>query len=154
MALWRPISPSRTNTKKRSPFHHRGLECQSRKSRDTWSNRQVQPWSTKWSWAKANSFARECSGQSKHILPTTREKTLHMDITRWSILNQIDYILCSWKWRSSIQLAKTRPGTDYASDRELLIAKFRLKLKKVGKTTRAFRYDLNISFMNTQWKWN
>ena len=38
---------------------------------------------------------------------------------------------------------KTRPGTDCGSDHELLIAKFRLKLKKVGKTTRPFRYDLN-----------
>ena len=57
--------------------------------------------------------------------------------------NQIDYILCSQKWRSSIQSAKTRPGADYGSDHELLIAKFRLKLKKVGKTTRPFRYDLN-----------
>ena len=53
--------------------------------------------------------------------------------------NQIDYILCSQRWRSSIQSAKTRPGADYASDNELLIAKFRLKLKKVGKTTRPFR---------------
>ena len=51
--------------------------------------------------------------------------------------NQIDYILCSQKWRSSIQSAKTRPGADYSLDHELLIAKFRLKLKKVGKTTRA-----------------
>ena len=57
--------------------------------------------------------------------------------------NQIYYILCSQRWRSSIQPAKTRPGADYGSDHELLIAKFRLKLKKVGKTTRAFRYDLN-----------
>ena len=41
-------------------------------------------------------------------------------------------------------VAKTRPGADYGSDHELLIAKFRLKLKKVGKTTRPFRYyDLN-----------
>ena len=46
-------------------------------------------------------------------------------------------------WRSSIQSAKTRPGADCGSDHELLIAKFRLKLKKVGKTTRPFRYDLN-----------
>ena len=38
---------------------------------------------------------------------------------------------------------KTRPGADYGSDHELLIAKFRLKLKKVGKTTRPLRYDLN-----------
>ena len=57
--------------------------------------------------------------------------------------NQIDYILCSQRWRSSIQSAKTRPGADCGSDHELLIAKFRLKLKKVGKTTRPFRYNLN-----------
>ena len=57
--------------------------------------------------------------------------------------NQIDYILCSQRWRSSIQSAKTRPGADWGSAHELLIAKFRLKLKKVGKTTRPFRYDLN-----------
>ena len=47
--------------------------------------------------------------------------------------NQIDYILCSQRWRSSIQSAKTRPGADCGSDHELLITKFRLKLKKVGK---------------------
>ena len=41
----------------------------------------------------------------------------------------------------TIQSAKTRPGTDCGSDHELLIAKFRLKLKKVGKTTRSFGYD-------------
>ena len=57
--------------------------------------------------------------------------------------HQIDSILCSQRWRSSIQLAKTRPGADCGSDHELLIAKFRLKVKKVGKTTRPFRYDLN-----------
>ena len=55
--------------------------------------------------------------------------------------NQIDYIVCSQRWRSSIQSAKTRSGADCGSDHELLIAKFRLKLKKVGKTTRPFRYD-------------
>ena len=57
--------------------------------------------------------------------------------------NQIDYILCSQRWRSSIQTAKTRPGADCGSDHELLIAKFRLKLKKVRKITGPFRYDLN-----------
>ena len=51
--------------------------------------------------------------------------------------NQIDYIFCSQRWRSSIQSAKTRPGADCGSDHELLIAKFRVKLKKVEKTTRA-----------------
>ena len=57
--------------------------------------------------------------------------------------NQIDYIFCSQTWRSSIQSAKTRLGADCGSHHELLIAKFRLKLKKVGKTTRPFTYDLN-----------
>ena len=66
-----------------------------------------------------------------------------MDITRWSTLKSDDYILCSQRWRSSVQSVKTRPEADCGSDHELLIAKFRLKLKKVGKTTRPFRYDLN-----------
>ena len=57
--------------------------------------------------------------------------------------NQIDYILYSQRWRSSTQSSKTRPGADCGSDQELLIAKFRLKFKKVGKTTGPFRYDLN-----------
>ena len=57
--------------------------------------------------------------------------------------NQINYILCNQRWRSSMQSAKTRPGADCGSDCELLVDKFRLKLKKVGKTTRSFRYDLN-----------
>ena len=91
---------------------------------------------------------RKCTGHSKHLLPTTQEKTLHMDITRWSSpdgqhQSQIDYILCSQRWRSSIQSAKTRPGADCGSDHELLITKLRLKLKKVGKTARLFRHDLN-----------
>ena len=53
--------------------------------------------------------------------------------------NQIDYILCSQRWRSSIQPAKTRPGPDCGSDHEILIAKLRFKLKRIGKMTRPFR---------------
>ena len=60
-----------------------------------------------------------------------------------SFCNQIDNIFCGQRWRNSIQSAKTRPGADCASDHELLITKFRLKMKKVGKTTRLLRYDLN-----------
>ena len=56
--------------------------------------------------------------------------------------NQIDYILCSQRWRSSIESTKTSLGADCGWDHEL-IAKFRLKLKKVGTTTRPFRYDIN-----------
>ena len=130
MVLWRPIRPSRTNTQKRCPFHHRGLEYKSGKSRDIWNNRQIWPWNMKWSRAKMNRvLPREHTGQSKHPLPKAQEKTLHMDITRWSIQNQINYILCHQRWRSSIQSAKTRPGANCGSDHELLIAKFRLKLK-------------------------
>ena len=59
------------------------------------------------------------------------------------IRNQIDYILWTQRWKSSVQLAETRPGANCGSDHESLIAKLRLKLKEVGKTTRPFRYDLN-----------
>ena len=77
----------RTNTQKRCPFHYRGLECKSRKSRNTWRNKRIWPWNTEWSRAKANGvLPRKCTGHSKHSLPTTQEKTLHMDITRWSTL--------------------------------------------------------------------
>ena len=62
-----------------------------------------------------------------------------MGLTRWSIPKSD----CSQIWRSSIQSAKTGLGADCGSDHELLMAKFRLKLKKVGKITRPFRYDLN-----------
>ena len=57
--------------------------------------------------------------------------------------NQIDYILCSRRWRNSIQSAKTRLEADCGSDHELLIPKFRLKWKKVGKTTKPVRWELN-----------
>ena len=57
--------------------------------------------------------------------------------------HSLDQMDLYWQSRSSIQSAKTRPGADCGSDHEILIAKFRLKLKKVGKTTRPFRYDLN-----------
>ena len=92
MVLWRPTRPSRTNSLKRYPFHYRRLGCKSRKSRDTWSNRQIWPWSTKRSRSKANrALPRECTGHSKHPLPTTQKMTLHMDITRWSTL-KLDWL--------------------------------------------------------------
>ena len=67
--------------------------------------------------------------------------------------NQTDYIPCSQRWRTSIQSAKARPWADCGLDHEVLIAKFRLKLKKVGKTTRPFSYDLNQLPYIMQWKW-
>ena len=98
-----------------------------------------------WSRAKANRvLPKECPGHSTHPLPTRQEKTLHMDITRWSTpksdwLYSLQpkmeklYTVSKNKTRSWLWL---RSWTPY-------IAKFRLKLKKVGKTTGPFRYDLN-----------
>jgi len=124
-------------------FHHRVLECKSRKSRNTWSNRQIWPWSTKWSGQKLTDFCQENALVIANTLFQQHKRRLYT----WTLpdgqhRNQIDYILCSQRWRSSIQSAKTRLGADSVSDHEL-IAKFRLKLKKVGKITRPFRYDLD-----------
>ena len=71
-----------------------------------------------------------------------QHKTLHMDIIRWSIPKSDWLYSCRQRWRSIIQSAKTRPEADCGSDHELLITKFRFKLKKLGKTTRPFMYDL------------
>ena len=60
-----------------------GLECKSRKSRDTCSNRQIWP-VQKEAGKRLIVLPRECTGHSKYPLPTTQEKTLHIDITRWS----------------------------------------------------------------------
>ena len=103
--LWRPARPSRANTQKRCPSHHRGLEWKSRESREysitctpvTWSNRQVWPWSTKWSRAKADRvLPRERTSLSKYPLPTTQEMSPPIDITRCSILKS--------DWLYSLQL--------------------------------------------------
>ena len=141
--LWRPAIPSRINTQKRYPFHYRWLEFESSKSRNTWSNRKFWPWNTEWSRAKTSKvLPREYTGHSKHPLPTT-QKTLH---GHYQIVNTkiILIIFFAVKDGEALQSQKkTRLGDDCGSYHELLIAKFRLKLKKVGKTTRLFRYDLN-----------
>ena len=85
MVLWRPTITSRTNIQSRC-FHYRGVQYKSRKSRDTWDNRKKWPWSIEWSRAKANRvLPKERTGHSKHPLPKKQEKTLHIDITRWSM---------------------------------------------------------------------
>ena len=115
MVLWRPTRPSRTNTQKRCPFHYRGLECKSRKSRDTWSNMQIWPWNTKWSREKANRvLPREHTGHCKHSLPITQEKTLHKDITRESIPKS--------DWLYSLQPKMGKLYTVSENNRELTVA--------------------------------
>ena len=132
-------------TPKRScPFHHRGLECKSRKSRNTWSNRQIWPWNAEWCRTRLIDIRQE----NALVIANTLFQQHKRRLCTWTSpegqhWNQIDYIPCSWRWRSSIQSVKTRLGADCGSDHELPIAKFRLKLMKVGKTTRPFRYDLN-----------
>ena len=150
MVLWRPTRPSRTNTQKRCAIHHKGLEGKSRKSRDTWGNEHFGLGVQNEAGQRLTEF---CQDNALVIA-----NTLFQQLKRWFYTwtspdgqhwNQIDYILCSQRWRSSIQSAKTRPGADCGSDYELLIAKFRLILKKVGKTTRPFRYDLNSLHLNS-----
>ena len=89
--------------KKRCLFHHRGLECKSRKSKNTWNNRQVWPWRTKWSRAEANRVLLQQTSSSTNIRD---------DYTRTSptgqYQNQTDFIysFCSRRWCNSIQSAK------------------------------------------------
>ena len=91
-------------------------------------------------------------GHSKHLLSTAQEKILHMYITRWSIPKWNESYFFATKYEEAVysQSAKTRPGDDHSSDQEYFTSKFRLNLKKVGRTTRPFRYDLNqISYVCT-----
>ena len=126
-----------TNTRKRCPFHYRGLECKRKKSRNTWSIRQICPW-------RPGQRPIEFCQENALVIANTIFQQHERRLYTWTSpdgqhQNQIDYILCIQRWRSSIQSAKTRPGADCGSDHELLIAKFRLKLKKVGITSRSFK---------------
>ena len=101
------------------------------------------PWSTELSRSRLTEFCQENALVIANTLFQHKRKLYTWISPDGQYQNQIDYILCSQRWRSSIQ--STRPGVDCGSDHELFIAKFRLKLKKVRKTTRPFRlrYDLN-----------
>ena len=88
-------------------------------------------------------WPREHTGHSKHPIQQHKRQLYIWTSPDGQYQNQIDFILCSQRWTSSIQSAETRLEADCGLDHELLIAKFRLKLKKVEKTTRPFRYDLN-----------
>ena len=143
MVLWRPTRPFKTNTQKRCPFHYRGLECKSRKSRNTWVTGKFGLGIQNEARQRIIEFCQENALVIANTLFQQHKRRLYI----WTSpddqhQNQIDYVLCSRKGRSSVQSTKTRPGAGCGSDHEL-IAKFRLKLKKVGKTTRPFRYDLN-----------
>ena len=83
-----------------------------RKSRNTWSNRQIWPWSTEWSRAKANRvLPRKHTGYSKHPLPTTQKKTLHMDITRWSTVKKDWLYSLQPKMEKFYRVSKNKTGS-------------------------------------------
>ena len=113
MVLWRPTRLFRTNTQKRCPFHYRWLECKSRKLRNIWSNRQIWTWSqTESSRAKANRVQpRDCTGHSKHSVPTIQEKTLYMHITRWSTLKSDWLYSLQPKMEKLYTLSKSKTGS-------------------------------------------
>ena len=124
--------------------YYRGLECKSGRARNTWSNRQIRPGVRNEAGQRLIGFCQENAQVRANSLFQQHKRRLYT----WTSpdgqhRNQIRYILHSQRWRSSIQSAKRRSGADCGSEHELLIAKFRLKLKKVEETTRSFRYDLN-----------
>ena len=154
MVLWRPTRPSRTSTQKAVLF-----------IRGDWNIKvgsQETPGVTdKFGLGIQNEAGQRLTEFGKEkalVIANTLFQQHKRRLYTWTSpdgqhQNQIDCILCSEKRRSSTQSAKTRLGADCGSDYELLIAKCRLKLKEVGKTTRPFRYDLNQIPYITQWKW-
>ena len=143
MVLWRPTRPFSTNTPKRCPFHYRGLECKSRKSRTPGVTGKfgLAVWNE--AGQRLIEFCQENALVIVHLFQQHKRRLYTWTSPDGQHWNEIDYILCSQRWRSSVQSTKTRPGADCGSDHGLLITKFRLKLKKVGKTARPFRCDLN-----------
>ena len=133
--LWRPTRPSRTNTQKRCPFHYRGLECKV-------GSQEIPRVTGKFGHGVQNEAGQrliEFFQENPLVIANTLFQQHKRKLYTWTSpdgqhQNQIDYILCSQRWRSSIQSAKTRLGADCGSDHELLITKFRTKSKKVGKT--------------------
>ena len=110
----------KTNTPKRCPFHYRGLVCKSRKSRNTWSNRQIGLGVQNKARQRLIGFCQENTLAIANTLFQQHERRLYSWTSQdGQQQNQIDYILCSQRRRSSIQSTKTRPGADCGSDHEL-----------------------------------
>ena len=139
---WSPTRPFRTNTQERCPFLIGDCNAKVRS--------QETPGVTgKFGLGVQNKTGKrltEFCQENVLVIANTLLKQHKRRLYTWTSpdgqhRNHTEYILCSQ--RSSIRSAKTRPGAGCGSDHELLIAKFRLKLKKVGKTTRLFRYNLN-----------
>ena len=142
--LWRLTRPFRSNTQKSCPFHYKGWKAKVGSQETSGVIGKFGLWVQNEAGQRLKEFCQENTLVIVNTLFQQHKRRLYS----WTSpdgqhQNQIDYILCSQRWRSTILSAKTRPGAECGSDHEHLIAKFRLKLKKVGKTTRPFRYDLN-----------
>ena len=127
----------RTNTQKRCPLHYRDLNAKVGSQETHGVTGKLGLGVQNEAGQRLIEFCQENALVTANTLFQQHKRRLYT----WTSpdgqhQNQIDYILCSQRWRSSIQSAKIRPRADCGSDHELLIAKFRLKLKKVGITTR------------------
>ena len=143
MVLRRPTRPFRTNIQKRCHFLYRGLECKSSKSRNTWSNRQIWPWSTEWSRAKANRILpREHTDHSKHPLSTTQEKTLHMD-NRWSTPKSDWLYSLQPKMEKLYKVSQNKMGSWLWLRSWTPYCQIHTEIEENRETTRPFKYDLN-----------
>ena len=141
---WKPTRFSRNNNNKRCPFHHKGLNTKVQ-------SQEIPKVTGKFGLGVQNEVGQrltEFCQKNVLVIANTLFQQHKRQLNTWTSLDgqyqiQTDYILCSQRWRSSIQSAKTRLGADCGSDHTLLIAKFRFKLKKVGKTTRPLRPKSN-----------
>ena len=108
-------------------------------SRDTWITGKFNLGIANEAGQRQTEFCQE----NTLVIENTRDDSTYVHHLDDQYQNQIDYIICSQRWRSSIQSVKTRPGTARGSDYEPLIVEFRLKLKRGVKITRPVRHDLN-----------
>ena len=144
MVLKRPTRPARTNTKKDILFIIG-------ESNAKVGSQEITGVTDKFDLGVQNEAEQRLTEFCQENTPVIAN-TLFQQYKRWfytwtspdgQYWNQTDCILCSQRWRSLMQWEKPRPGADLGSDHELVIAKFRLKLKKVRETTRPFKYDWN-----------
>ena len=130
------------NAKKRCAFHHRGLECKSRKSRDNLETGKFDLGIQNEAGQRLTEFCQENALVIANTLfPSIQEKTVNMGITRWLILKSDGLYSLQLKMEKLYTISQS--GADCGSDHELLISKFRLKLQTIGKPTRPLRYDLS-----------
>ena len=140
MVLLRPSRPSRTNTPKTCPFHYAKVGSQEIPGVTPGKfGLGVQTEAGQ----RLIEFCRECTSHSKHPLPTTQEKTLHMDITRWSTLKSGWLYSLQPKMEKLYTVSKSKTGSWLWLRSWIPYCQIRLKLNNLGKTTRPFRYNLN-----------